>query len=37
MINSLDMVNSNDWDGPTEDDMAWYLEATYVDPTEREF
>ena len=24
-----------DWQGPSDEDMAWYLEATYVDPMER--
>lgn len=25
------------WDGPSDEDWAWYFEATYVDPAEREF
>jgi hypothetical protein len=39
-INSLDLSTTAAqealvWDGPSDEDMAWYLEQTYVDPAER--
>lgn len=39
MIDSLDLTTpaaqEAAWEGPSDEDMAWYLEATYVDPAER--
>lgn len=25
------------WEGPTDDDILWYLNETYCDPIERDF
>ena len=42
MIDSLDLTTTAAqealvWDGPSDEDMAWYLEASYVDPAEQEW